>query len=316
VGSPNKPELGVPDTGGVFEIWGVTGIREAGGWVWVGAPKGLYRWRVGSPDKPEPAGLDTGGVSNIWEAGGCLWVQAERGLFQIRGAATSWKTPIRLTKKFPDTPYPETPLPVAWEIEDYGGRTEPEIVRCRVLVYDSNSQDKKPITKELRGQFQATLDPLPAGDYRLVVEATDLWGEVARSEPLKFHVYENPWEVIGEWLAGLAVVYLGVNVLVFLGLVVASRWSGRSLRFLTSPWALRFGIYYRWALRNLPPLQVWVLTRYYRSARLVFEERTHPHVPCLLARPQPPGVWSTDLLDELWREGRIWVTGRPGTGKT
>jgi len=149
-----------------------------------------------------------------------------------------------------------------------------------------------------------------------VVEAIDLWGEVARSKPEKFHVYRNISEVIGQGLAWLAVVYGAVNVLVFLGLVVASRWSGRSLGFLTSPWVFRFGIYYGWALRKLPPLQVWVLARYYRSARLGLEEGTHRHVPRLLSHPQRPEVLSTELLDELRREHRIWIGGGPGTGKT
>jgi hypothetical protein len=313
VGSPDKPEPTGLDTGAVEDI------KEAGGVVWIGARRGLFRWRVGSPDNPEPTGLDTRVVRDIKEAGGALWIASEYGLYQIAGAGTNWNTPIALTRKFPDTSYSDTPLHVAWAIKDYGRRTAPEIVRCRVLVYDSNGQDNKPsrVYDVPRGQLELILNPLPSGNYRIVVEATDLWGKVAKSErPLEFHIYASIWEVIGYWLALLLVVYLLVSTLAFLGLLMASHRSGPALQFLTSPWVLRFGLYYGWALRNLPPLQVFMLARYFGSARLDLEEPTHPHVPLLLARPQDTGILSIDLLNELRQERRIWITGGPGTGKT
>jgi hypothetical protein len=309
VGSGESP---VP-TG--LENWADTDLFELGGSVWFRTAGGFYRWRVGSPDKPVPIGLDTWGKSWVKRAGGGIWINTDRGLFLIAGFGTAWDSPVTLQKMFPDTLYSDTPLPIAWKIQNYGWRATPGLVRSRMVVQEAHSHNA--IVLEVpQGLFEITLKPLPPGDYTVVVEATDLWGQLARSEPSTFHVYAHVWEVVIEWLTRLAVVYLLVNVLAFLGLLVACRWSGRAFEFLSSPWVLRLGLYYGWALRNLPLLQVFVLARYFRSARLDLEKSTHPHVPRLLDRPQATGILSTDLLNELRSERRIWITGGPGTGKT
>jgi hypothetical protein len=312
LGSLGDPELVEPYTGNV------SGIQKVGEWLWIGTDRGLYRWRVGSPPTPELVELNAGDVSGIQVVGGCLWLWTRRGLLQIPIATEGWNTNIHLTKRFPNISYTDTPLPISWEIENYGRRTAPEIVRCRVLVFKGQDTDPSNVWEVPRGRFDFALpESLPAGNYRIVVEATDLWGKVARSErPLEFHVYASILEVIGYWLARILVSYLLMSMLAFLGLLMASHRSGRALQFLTSPWVLRLGVCYGWALRKLPPLQVWVLGRYFHSARLDLEEPTHPHVPRLLARPPTTGILSTDLLNELRSERRIWITGGPGTGKT
>jgi len=129
-GSLDKPE----PTG--LNIGSVRDIQEAGGWVWIGTDDGLYRLRMGSPGKPEPSALEIGPVAQIKVAGGAVWLNTRtRGLYQITGAATAWNTPIPLTKKFAEISYSNAYLPVSWEIKEYGRRTAPDAVRCRVVLY-------------------------------------------------------------------------------------------------------------------------------------------------------------------------------------
>src|SRR5262249_15997316 len=153
------------------------------------------------------------------------------------------------------TSYTDTPLPITWDIENYGRRTAPEIVRCRVLVFKGQDTDPSKVYEVPRGRFDFILpESLPAGDYRVVVEATDLWGQPARRDPLEFHIYATIWEFIRKYLAWVGGAIFAVHLLAFLGLVAASRWSVRAFVILTHPWVLYLGIYYGLALQNVRPL--------------------------------------------------------------
>lgn len=309
VGSSKKPEPAGLETESVFDF------EEIGEWLWIGTRNGLYRWRVTGEVKPELIPLTTARVSEIERVGGCLWIWTVGGLFQIKIATEGWDTAVLLTKKFPNIAYSDTPLPIAWKIEDYGRRSAADLVQCRIIVNDRNSQN--PLREIVQtGVTDLTLDPLRAGDYSITVEATDLWGKVARSDPLEFHVYASTWEVFIEYLVWVASLYIITNALVFLSLVLLSRRYSFCLRLLTSRWVLFLGIYYGILLRNLPALQVWILAQCYRSVRQNLEDPIYEYVPRLLSQRESQAVLTTPLLDELRQERRIWITGGPGTGKT
>jgi hypothetical protein len=311
-----------------FEVF-VSDIQEAGENVWLTRSRKrrlndstyiiedpeLLRWRIGSPGKPQRVELGPREFVYFYSAGGCLWIRSRKHILQIDIKSGGWNPEIRPKIERLDILYPSAPIPVKWTISKFGRRTEPDAMQSRIVLYNNKGDVVNSYNIQM-GVFEYTIEAPVVGNYSIVVEAVDIAGEVARSRPLEFHVYATVWQVIGEWLVRLLIAYLVLNMLMFLGLIVTSRWSGHSLKFLTSRGVLRFGLWYGLALRLLPPLQVWVLARYYCSARRGLKEPTHAHVPRVLSRPEPPGLLTTDLLDEFRREGRIWVTGGPGTGKT
>jgi hypothetical protein len=295
---------------------------EAGNSLWIGTYQGLFRCDPTGGTPPAWTGLDTGPIADLHFDGSSLWISGNKGLFRLGGFGGR-RAKVEVTRPPVEPLYPNHYIGLGWKIPDTDWSTTPELAKTRVVVFKPDGQDMEiwpgrwdPVQK----QYILETDDhrLPVGNYEYAIEVVNLLGQVHTSPRQRFRVQSGPVDEIKEWVSRL-VWYVGlgygvVNVLVFVGLVVATRWSGRSLGFLTSLWVLRLGVYYGWALRNLRPLQVWVLTRYYRSARP--EAPTHPHVPRPLSRPQPPDVLSTDLLDELKRERRIWITGGPGTGKT
>jgi hypothetical protein len=290
----------------------------------IGAEEGLFRWDK-SADTLQQMKLDVGQVRAFHQTGGMLRIAGGKGLFQMKLTKEKWDAALEVNHKPAEPLYPTSYLWFAWEIGRYDWRTTPDLVETRLLIHASDGTRQEWPGKWDAEQGHFTLQTsgaktLPVGTYEYAVEAVDLLGNVASTPRRRLVVQEGPVVVFLAWVQWVAAwtigAYAAVSLLSFLSLVLAARHWPVGLTILTHPWVLRFGIYYGWALRNLPPLQVWVLARYHRSARLANKEPTHPHIPRLLSRPRPPGILTTDLLDELRRERRIWVAGGPGTGKT
>jgi hypothetical protein len=163
------------------------------------------------------------------------------------------------------------------------------------------------------------LKPLEVGQYSVEIQAEDLHGNVATSGKLRFMVRTSYKEVIIDWVKQIgswaAIGYGTMTILVFVGLVLGSRWSRRCFELLTDPLVRRFGIYFGFALKHVRLIRLWVFERYYQRVKANLKI-DHEYVDRLVRRIDGSGLLTTMLLEDLMVHPHIWLWGKPGTGKT
>jgi hypothetical protein len=106
-----------------------------------------------------------------------------------------------------------------------------------------------------------------------------------------------------------------IHTLFFFFLIVAARWWGSAAAMLLDPLARSIGIWSGFALRYFPPLQRWLLRRWFDLRRR--KGHLPEYLPLVLTNSQTGEIISSDeLLDRCRDGGRVWLQGRPGMGKT
>jgi hypothetical protein len=295
------------------------------GILWIGWTKGLYRKDPGKTD-PIPINLPTGTVFQFYEdQKGNLWIGAEKGLFRLASSNGEWKAKIEVGSGLPEVILRDNYIKIAWNISNYEWRATPDTVLCRVAFYEESGKENEVARFEVpRSQFEFTFDPqkhtpFQPGKYHFQIEAEDLRGNVAKSATYPFTVNASYMEVVVGWLKRIggwsAVVYGTLNVLAFVGLVVGARWSRRCFEILTDPVVRKFGIYFGFALRHIRFVRLWVFERYYQQVKA--DLRTdHEYVDRPVLRVDGSEFPTSQMLDELKAHSHVWLSGKPGTGKS
>jgi hypothetical protein len=190
-----KPGEGRPQRPLLFAGKRVRAVWETDEAVWVGLDHGgLHRlnktagWET-SPAAPTKVDLtselaekdDAEDVRTLYGDDSALWVGTGRGLYRIVGAGTPWTSDIKFYNELSEA---QGRVFVEWEIEDYGGRTTPGLVRQEVYVNGQRKcgGDATPVTEQA-GLFKCSFDnPRAPGGMVVRVVATDLNGKSIEKE--------------------------------------------------------------------------------------------------------------------------------------
>jgi hypothetical protein len=173
----------------------IRAVWETDEMVWVGLDHGgLHRlektagWDA-SPAVPtkvnftsDPAERnDAEDVRALYGDGSALWVGTGRGLYRIGGAGTPWTPDIKFYNELSEA---QGRVLLEWGIEDYGGRTTPELVRQEVYVNGRRECEGDGISLNRQtGRFNCSFDnPRAAGGMVVRVVATDLNGKHREKE--------------------------------------------------------------------------------------------------------------------------------------
>lgn len=285
--------------------------------LWMGAgaiaEAKLYRWDSRIEEMPQPViGVNTGYVHHFYRSGDTLWIGADKGLFKLDGLDTGWNAQLEIISKIPGIIYSDYNLPIRWHIGNYGWRTTPEQVYCRIILTKDVS-GKEVIVEggEGYGHHDAILPALAPGSYTLSVQATDLSGKSSVSPPLRLQVYSS-WKDIA-WL--VVEFYAFLNILVTLLLIFLSRWYQGALELFTWPWLQRGSLYVGFLLCYIRFVRLWVFERYYQELKQEFAEDRR-YLTAEIKRPDGTTVEPDKLLGELKKHPHILIQGEPGTGKT
>jgi hypothetical protein len=284
--------------------------------LWIGAgttlEAGLYRWDRRTETQPQRVeGINTGRVYRFYKSGDTLWIGAARGLFRLDGLESDWKAGLQITSNKPDTILSDYNLPIRWKIENYGWRTTPDRVYCRVILKGEGDKDITVEGGEGYGRYEVVLPTLPKGDYTLRIEATDLHGKTSLSGPLRFQV-NSTWKDIG-WRV---VEFYGLaNIAITILLIFLSRWYSGAFDLFTAPWTQRLSLYFGLALCYSRFVRLWVFERYYQKLKDEFSE-DRDYLTAEITRPDGTTVKPNMLLGELQKHPHILIRGEAGTGKT
>lgn len=298
------------DTGAINEI------QAVGGTALIGAAKGLFRLQ-GDDMHEVTSDRPLTPYPSMWWIGDQLWVTVNNDLFryvtdldQASGPkdalsfGTGTTAALRFTpslclgllhpSKFGLIPEAPTPFPIA-------------------MSPPSIAAEFAPVGTPTRPVLSASVGPLQAGTWRvrLAVKAGDGWEPV--SEPVELRVDWTPADYathfIGQAIPWLAAVHTGLFVLLLAG----ARRSVWCWRVVSDPLWGRAGLWLYAALRHVPPLQRWVLARWFDAAQ---RREARPYLPVPLVAPDGAVLTADALLDRLRTQPRLWLQGGAGMGKT
>lgn len=285
--------------------------------LWMGAgptaEAGLYRWESTTEELPQHmAGINIGFVHCFYKRGDTLWIGADKGLFKLDGLTAKWDAQVKIISKKPSVIYSDYSLPIRWRIDNYGWRTTPEQVYCRVILTNDATGKEEPVEDgEGYGRHSATLPALSSGSYTLYVQATDLNGKTSLSEPFELQVYSTRKDVIW-WVVK---IYGLVNIIVTILLIFLSRWYQGAFDIFTSPWMKWGSLYFGFSLCYTRFVRLWVFERYYRELKDTFSE-DRPYLTAEIQRPDGTIIEPDKLLSELQKHPHILIQGESGAGKT
>jgi hypothetical protein len=305
-------------------ISGVTGMNTTffsnGPILWMGAgyvaDAGLYRWDVQNEEGPQlVAGMSTRFIHCFYKSGKTLWVGADKGIFRIDLPETKWDANLEIVNKLPLVIYTDNNVLIQWRVGNYRWRTTPEQVHYRIVLKDSNGNAVDLDRGEFFGRQEFILPRLSPGKYVLYIQASDLNGITAVSQPLHFQVYSSLADVILSLAEKIGPGYFILTLVAFLILLLLSRRSQRAFELLTGFWIRKAGLYFGYILCNVSAVRIWVFERYYQRLREEFNEE-RPYVPKEIETPNGGSISVAELLDHLQSITHILVQGDAGTGKT
>jgi len=288
-------------------LWMVAGTSDQAG---------LVRWDTTKQEnRPQRLGsLDVGYIHAFCESSGTLWIGAENGLFGVDGINTDWSTHIDITNRLPQIVYSDQNLFIQWKVSDFGKRTTPKQVDYKVIVKDENGQSGSAREFAVVGNPQYTLPSLPSGKYTLRVQAIDLHGKVATSDPSYFSVYSSRRDLLFQWAEIVGAVVAVIYILLILLLIILAPYIEFCQQLLMNPWVRKYGSFglIPIILSVFPPARQHLLRRYFR--RLTKEKEFSDIQPTFVipGNEFDPNALGTLLLEER----KLLLLGQTGIGKT
>jgi hypothetical protein len=165
-----------PETGHVWRF------EEAGGALWVAGERGLFRCRAGVKPLLEKSKLIPEGVKDITEvtdlchSEDAFWVASKSGLYRLEGAnGGGWNPNIHITWRWYIPYFTGGTLVLPVNLNNYGRRTNPDLVQLHVLKDDGLVQPDPKVVPAKDG-FQVNIDAVSFGLHRFAIQAEDLYG--------------------------------------------------------------------------------------------------------------------------------------------
>lgn len=287
-----------------------------GSLLWMGAgytaDAGLYKWDTENEGKPKRLEkINTGYVSTFYRDGDILWIGAQNGLFRIEGLSTKWEdADLQFTSPIPKNLNTDSTARISWRVGKFGWRTTPQQAQYRVVITDATGHEIKLEGLETTGTPDISLPPLPEGEYKLYVQATDLNGKIAQSNIIQFPVYASWKAVLSRWVPWTALTYAVLIILV----IILSPHSNLAHEMLMNPWLRKYGSFglIPLALTLVRPARSHVLKRYLEGVRgdKDFTEWQKRFV--IPADNFSPESFSSELSEQR----RVLLQGQSGVGKT
>lgn len=238
----------------------IRAIQRVNEKLWVGSDSGLYRRQGNVVERVLP---EISEIKSLALEGSRLWIGTRKGLFRIDGVNSKWEAGIRIITRPASSINAESPVLVKWEIQNYAGRTSPEIVEQKVVVSGGGVPD---VPKEIpRGIFEAAFPAIDKpGSYALEIQAKDLSGEVARNR-LTFTVASPSGD--RTWLINAGKVWIGHALFWVLLIFAYPKYPQVQAIFFWNPWARRIiGLgYVGFALTWIPYLRAKLLAPFKES---------------------------------------------------
>ncbi|MFL7900678.1 hypothetical protein ACJ41P_06050 [Azospirillum argentinense] len=281
----------------------------------IGSDSGLFRLTRGEShdwELSEVDGAPGGPITAIHLHEGKLLIGSRKGLFAyppkpIRATPlraqyiAGVSTPVYLTFRMNCLGKRPPTL-----VEDMGGHGD-ELTSA----YEGEAQ-VKPHGKEL--DLNVSVHFTKAGNHRMMLAVSEGSGWAIVSDPIDIRIGWTPQD----WIRHYGLTYgpwvVGCHLLLFLALLFGARWSSWCWAVASDPVWGKAGIWPQLLLRHVPPVQRWVMARWYETAR--GNARSTAYLPMPLSASDGAAVSSNELLDCLRRTRRIWVQGHPGMGKT
>lgn len=117
-----------------------------------------------------------------------------------------------------------------------------------------------------------------------------------------------------DWLSRFGGWAVAGHAVLFALLLVAARRSARAWKILADPVLNKSFLWFWFAMRHVPVLQRWLLSRWFDGRKQMVDAA--PHVPLPLSGPGKSVPSTADLADEVRPGRRLWVQGNTGMGKT
>jgi hypothetical protein len=296
----------------------INAVRVIDGKVWLGADSGLYRWQEGSLKEIALTAKSNKVryIKSLFGDSSRLWIGTEKGLFRIEGTNSKWEAGIEITGRLPSSIGTDDPIAVTWEVHNYAGRTSPQLVDQKVVVYGGDEPQE---TAVARGSFQAVIRaPGRPGNYRFEIQAMDLNGEVDR-KVLQFAVASS--HVGWDWVYYAGKVWLVHGLFWVLLLFAYPKYPQVQAMFFWNPWVRRiFGLGYVGILITfIPFLQRKLLAPFRESlAALALIDTFKPVAYFDKSEVVDPGTGHTQLLKDAIPDisGQVVLEGESGLGKS
>jgi hypothetical protein len=296
----------------VLEIYTV---REMPDGIWLGTDEGVYRIPAGGGTKASARLAETGRVFSIYQSGTTFWIGAKKGLFRIEKLEALWDAQFE-TSGIPTFVTSKTEFVIRWNIGNFAWRAARSTVKQRVFIYDRENQivngERSTVDP---GRFDFNAAGLAEGKYTIVIEAKDVFGNIAHSPSVTLTVKPATTDQIAGFLKYLALIYALANVLAFFALTIAARWSRQCFLTLTDPTVRKISLYFGLAFRYVPWVRRWVFERYYDQLRTTCETSA-TYLPGIALPPEKAQISTTRIFDDIPTHRHIWIQGKSGTGKT
>lgn len=176
---------------------------------------------------------------------------------------------------------------------------------------------RRPDSHSLR--LEATV-PIDAEDGETVVAflkyrqtENEEWRDVVNSKRT-VKVNWGPTDHLRDWIERFGVILALGHAAVFGGLLLSSSRSSRAWKVLSDPILNKSFLWFWFALRHLPILQLWPLARWFENVGSRTEVPPYVHLPLTDSDDRP--LSTEDLAVELRSRPRIWLQGNTGMGKT
>lgn len=291
---------------------------DAGGETFAASWAGLFRLD-GDQTAPVSSDENTGAIHGFnYEQDGPLII-AENGLFRLTQAP--WSQAHVTSPTYTDisagvgTTFKWTiDHPCAFALNNYDVRVIPKAGSKIADVHDSRSAiGRRPTSFDVSATV--TLTKLADESYKVQLWASDDTSSVGLGGPVSVRVgwdFDDYAKYYGKIVAWALAI---LQAIVFVFLIVGARWSRLCWSLVTDPIWNKAGLWFYFALRHVPFLQRWIMSRWFDAIRQ--ETRMQPYLPMTLTDERGAiGARTTDLLNLPRPWQRLWLQGNAGMGKT
>jgi hypothetical protein len=298
--------------------------------LWMGTRQDvLYRSQGDSTSPPEHILLSqqpgdyVNQIRSLYGDTHRLWVGTEQGLLKIEGLDSDWRSGdnVEFQTDLSKIKSPNDSFQLEWKVKDHQWRTTPELLHAdqEVIVKDADGNIAKrggEVQFDARAHvYSIKVAALAPGTYRLEIWARDLVHREKKQIAAGRFQVGTPLDIF-LWYAKYSTILGGVAYgLLFVGLVIAARWSRGALEVLTDSRLSKLYFYFGYALQYSTFLRLWVFVHYYRWGKKEFENAPS-YLDTSIYRADHSSFPATQVFDKLRKYPHILIRGRSGTGKT